>query len=112
MKTQNTTQKAVIFTVDPVQLPGLTTRQINNRLDKIADIDAQIKALEAQRDTLKKEITDAMTSDTLETGAYKVTYKEITTNRFDSKSFKADHAKLYAAYTKPSTSRRFTYKAI
>ena len=111
MKTQETTRAAVVFTVDPVQVSGLTDRQINNRLAKMADLDAQIKALEAQRDALKAEIIESMTGDTRETAAYKVSYKEVTTNRFDSKAFKADFPETYKQYQKQQTCRRFTYAA-
>ena len=110
-QTIQNTNTAVIFTVDPVQVTGLTDRQINNRLAKMADLDAQIKALEAQRDALKAEIIESMTGDTRETAAYKVSYKEVTTNRFDSKAFKADFPETYKQYQKPQTCRRFTYAA-
>ena len=111
MKTA-TQNAAVIFTVNPADiLPVLTERQINNRMKKIADLDAEIKKLQAAREALADEVKQAMKADTIETGAYKITYKEITSARFDSKAFKADHPKQYAAYTKQQTYKRFTYTA-
>lgn len=41
---------------------------------------------------------------------HKATYKEVVSNRFDSKAFKADgYEELYKAYQKPSSSMRFTF---
>lgn len=41
---------------------------------------------------------------------HKATYKEVISNRFDSKAFKADgYEDLYKAYQKPSSSMRFTF---
>lgn len=110
MKTTQNAQTAVIFTLNPEDI-RLTDRQINNRMRKIADLDAQIKALQTARDALADEVKQAMTADTLETADFKVTYKPVTTNRFDSKRFKADHPDQYADYCKPSTCSRFTYTA-
>ena len=40
---------------------------------------------------------------------HKATYKEVISNRFDSGAFKKDHADMYEAYKKPSSSMRFTF---
>lgn len=45
----------------------------------------------------------------LKSDEHKATYKEVVSNRFDSKAFKADHADMYEAYRKPSSSMRFTF---
>ena len=111
MKATQETKAAVIFTVDPVQVESLTDRQLNNRLAKMAGLDAQIKALEAQRDALKAEIISGMNADSRETSVYKVSYKEVNSSRFDSKQFKADFPETYKQYQKTQTCRRFTYAA-
>lgn len=100
---------AKILTFPDVNQGILTDRQINNRMKKIADLDAEIKRLQEEREKVVDEVKAAMTADSIETGNFKVTYKEVTTNRFDTKAFKADHAKLYTAYTKQQTCKRFTY---
>lgn len=38
---------------------------------------------------------------------WKASYKEVTSNRLDSKALKADYAELYAEYSRPQTTRRF-----
>ena len=40
---------------------------------------------------------------------HKATYKEVVSSRFDSKAFGKDHADLYEAYKKPSSTMRFTF---
>lgn len=62
--------------------------------------------IEAAQDAIKAYMA-AQDVDTLTGTDYKITWKSVTSSRFDSKSFKADHADLYTAYSKPSTSRRF-----
>lgn len=104
----NTKTASVIFETT-VSVPVLSSRQVNNRMDKIAAIDAQIKALQEARDALKTEIINAMDSDLMETDRYKIHNTRVTSNKFDSKSFKADHARLYNQCTKETSSTRFSY---
>ena len=68
------------------------------------ELDNEIQAAE---DAIKQVMGD---EETLLAGAFKVTWTPYTTSRFDSTSFKKDHAKLAAAYTKTTTSRRFSVR--
>ncbi|MBQ8617039.1 MAG: hypothetical protein IJ418_05940 [Clostridia bacterium] len=65
------------------------------------ELDAEIATLE---DAIKKEMGDR---EQLIAGAFKVTWKSVTSSRFDSARFKKDHAELAEAYTKVTTARRF-----
>ena len=82
-------------------------------------MEAQIKELlelKRMREELDNEITQAEEAikavmgdeETLLAGAFKVTWTPYTTSRFDSTSFKKDHAELAAAYTKTTTTCRFS----
>ena len=92
----------------------LTLRQQNAMLEAIR----QIRELEvAKREVTKaigeqqQIIKDMMTCkqvEVLELGEYTVRYTTVTTSRFDSAAFKKTHAELYAQYTVPSTSKRFS----
>ena len=66
------------------------------------ELDAEIEAAE---DEIKKVMGE---EETLFAGAFKVSWKTFTSNRFDSTRFKKDHAELAAAYTKTTTARRFS----
>ena len=43
-------------------------------------------------------------------GNHKITWKSVTTERFDSKKFKEEHPDMYQQYVKQSCSRRFNVK--
>ena len=62
---------------------------------------------EARKDALKAILT-ANDLDELTAGRFIVRFTEVKTNRFDSTAFKKEHLDLYKAFTKLSTSRRFT----
>ena len=62
---------------------------------------------EARKDALKAILT-ANDLDELTAGRFIVRFTEVKTNRFDSTAFKKEHLDLYKAFTKLTTSRRFT----
>lgn len=89
----------------------MTNRQIDNRCKKLADLEAQIKALTAAADAIKAEIKADMDADALEeidTGKYKVRYKLVESMRLDSKALKKDLPDVYSLYSRVSTCKRFT----
>ena len=84
---------------------------IENRINKLQELEAQIEALKAEADEIRNEIKadmDAKGVDELRTKNFVVRWKEIVTNRFDSKSFKAKMPELYHQFVKPASSRRLT----
>lgn len=88
-----------------------TNRQIDNRCRKLADIEAQIKALQAAADEIKNEIKKDMEADSLEeidTGKFKVRYKVVESMRLDSRALKNDLPDVYALYSRVSACKRFT----
>ena len=86
-------------------------RALENRIRKLKDLEAQQKALEEQMEKIKEEIKADMRSkgeSEIHTASFVVRFKEVITNRFDSKSFAKDHKSLYEAYTKSQITMRFT----
>lgn len=75
-------------------------RELRRMADEIA---AEIEVL---TDTIKKHMTAAGV-DTLAGTDFKITWKEVYSNRLDSAAFKRDHADLYSQYTRTTTARRF-----
>jgi predicted phage-related endonuclease len=71
---------------------------------KADELQAEITAIQ---DELKAELT-AQDTDELHAGEYKIRFTTVTSNRFDSKSFKALYSELYKQFTKQTTSRRFS----
>ena len=68
------------------------------------ELDVEIAAAE---DAIKSIMGN---EETLLAGAFKVTWTPYTTSRFDSVRFKKEHAELAAAYTKTTTTRRFSVR--
>lgn len=90
----------------------MDNKTINSIMQTIAEYariaeEAQ-RIVEENKELLKEHMT-AEGIDTIIGDEHKATYKEVISNRFDSKAFKADHADMYTAYQKPSTSMRFTF---
>ena len=86
-------------------------RALRNRINKLMQIEEQQKALQEQADKLKEEIKadmEAKRKDEIKAGDYIVRFKKVLSSRFDSKVFKADHAKLFEAYSRPAEVKRFT----
>lgn len=65
------------------------------------ELDAEITAAE---DTIKAAMGD---EETLTAGAYKVTWKPVTSSRIDTAALKKALPEIAAAYTKATTCRRF-----
>lgn len=86
---------------------------INAKFKELAQykmMEAEAKALKEAVEAELKEMMEAEGIDTLIGDEHKATYKEVTSNRFDSKAFKAaGHEDLYKEFSKPSTSMRFTF---
>ena len=71
----------------------------------VEDAKDELEALE--KDAIRRMEERGVTE--LKSDEHKATYKEVVSNRFDSKAFKADHADMYESYRKPSTTMRFTF---
>lgn len=85
---------------------------INEKFRELAQYKLMLEETKKEVETIEAEIKAYMEetgNDTLIGDEHKATYKEVISNRFDSKAFKADHADMYTAYQKPSTSMRFTF---
>ena len=90
-----------------------TMMDYNKAFAELAANKMMLKELEAiikeQEDAIKENMLADGTTEYVGT-EHKATYKEVVSNRFDSKAFKADgYEDLYKAYQKPSTSMRFTF---
>lgn len=82
-----------------------------NRIEKIENLKAEIEALQNEVNALQDAIKSDMESknvDTIEVGDYTVRYKEVSTSRFDSTTFKKAYKSLYNQYLKTTVSKRFT----
>ena len=89
----------------------MTERMIENRIKKLQAIEAQQTELEAAADAIKAELKADLEEkgvDELKTKNFVLRWKEIISNRIDSKALKAALPDVYGQFCKASTSRRFT----
>lgn len=80
-------------------------------IKEIKDYQAMQKDLEKQIDELKAEAIEYLNENELEEfmcDEGKVTYREVISKRFASTEFKKFHKDLYEAFTKATSSMRFT----
>lgn len=91
----------------------ISTMDINAIFAEMAQYKIIMKQAEAEYSRYEEEIKARMTAsgaDEILGNEHHATYKEVVSNRFDSKAFKADgYEDLYKAYQKPSASMRFTF---
>lgn len=91
----------------------MDNKMINEKIVEIRNFENEIKQMQEVVDSLKDELKNEMTArgvDELDTGTFKLTFKEVVSNRFDSKAFQKDNEIIYKAYLKESVSKRFTIK--
>lgn len=75
-------------------------RELKRMAEELA---GEISTLE---DSLKSYMTTTGT-DTIEGSTFKITWKEVTSSRLDSKALKAAAPEMWQRFSKPTTSRRF-----
>ena len=76
-------------------------------LRELRDMEAEVKsAIAVIEDSLKAEML-ANDTEVLAGNDYRITWKTVITNRFDSAAFKLTHADLFAQFSRSTTTRRF-----
>ncbi len=89
----------------------MTDKMIDNRVKKIQSIEAQVKELEAQAESIRAELKadlEGKNLDEYNTGSFIVRWKEVITARLDTKALKNALPDVVASFTRESRSRRFT----
>ena len=88
----------------------MSTNELNATAKEPLSVRSMIAELEAEAEALTDRLKAAMVErgeETLQGDGWKATWKNVTSSRFDSKKFKADHSELYAQYSKKTTTTRF-----
>ena len=92
----------------------MSETELNTAARDLLAVRAMIAELEAEAEALTDKIKGAMVDqgkEVLTGDGWKASWKNVNSSRFDSKAFKADHADLYTAYSKPTTTCRFLISA-
>lgn len=92
----------------------MSTIEIVSKIETLKEWEAMQAEAAAMVESIKDEIKrhmDGIGVEELEAGTYIVRYSTVLSNRFDSTAFKKVMPDVYKAYTKQTTSRRFTVSA-
>lgn len=92
---------------------GITKRQIDNRVERIMELERQEKELAKQRKALENELTKFMdASEELKGKKYWASFKTEAYNPFDSKLFAEKHPRLWKKFHKTGGTRQRFRKGI
>ena len=84
--------------------------ELNSVAKDLISVRQMIDELQAEAEAFTDKLKAAMVeqgTEALQGDGWKATWRNINSSRFDSKSFKADHADLYSQYSKATTTTRF-----
>lgn len=88
----------------------MTEAKLLKKVERIKALEAQAADIQAEIDLLKGQVKEDMEHnglEVMEAGQYKVTWKEVFSNRLDSKRIKAELPDVYSQYLSISVTRRF-----
>lgn len=91
----------------------MSINELEAKVKELLEIRAQIEELEAEKTALEDILKMAMADagrDEMKAGCYSLSWKTITSRRFDASSFKKDHADLAEQYTRETRTCRFLVK--
>jgi len=86
-------------------------KDLSAKVRELKELKVMAEELAAEISTIEDDVKahmDAQGVDEMTVDVFKVRYKAVTSNRFDTTAFKATHAELYGQYTKQTTMRRFS----
>lgn len=89
----------------------MVQRTLMNKVNRLKALEAEKKSIEKQMEVLQGEVKAELQNrgtDETTTGDWIVRFKEVVSNKFNGKQFKADHPRLYQKYMAQSQSMRLT----
>lgn len=92
----------------------MTERMIENRVNKLRELEAQQKEIEAAAEAIRAELKADLEEkgvDELKAKNFILRWKEIISSRLDGKALKAALPDVYGQFCRSSSSRRFTISA-
>lgn len=92
----------------------MSTMDILAKVKALKELEALISEAQADAEAIKDELKAVMIerdTEELDVDVFKIRYKTVKSNRFDTTAFKSTHKELYEQYVKQTESRRFTVSA-
>lgn len=84
--------------------------EISCMVKELRRLNKMVESLNGEIETIQTRIKEEMTTrgvDTLSGDDYRITWKQVLTNRLDSKALKAAMPDLYSRFCKECASKRF-----
>lgn len=88
----------------------MSKTELQSKVDELRELRRMVEELSAEISSIEDELKAhmaALNTDTLHGDNFKLTWKEVTTSRIDSKALKAEAPELWQRYSKQTTTRRF-----
>ncbi len=86
----------------------MSIKEIESKAQELQELKRMKEELEAEIEAAQDEIKAAMgDQEAITAGAYKITWKAVTSSRLDGKALKAALPEIAARFTITSTARRF-----
>lgn len=92
------------MSMNEVDMTAKELLSVRSEIEKLQEL------AEALTDQLKAVMIDQGT-ETIRGDGWHASWKNVTSSRFDSKAFRAEHADLFTAFSKPVTTCRFVIGA-
>ena len=89
----------------------MSINDMEMKIAKLQEWEQLLEEAKAEVESLKDEIKAEMQSrntEEMSAGRYIVRWTSVLSNRFDTTTFKREHAEMYKQYTKQTASRRFS----
>ena len=89
----------------------MATNELITKLNELTELRKMADDLNAEIEAIQEEIKAHMTeadTDTITAGAFKVTWKAITSTRIDTTALRKDLPEVWQEYGKTTTTRRFS----
>lgn len=85
--------------------------EINTLIEELNELEAIAEEAKAEAEAIKdslKAIMAEQDTEELITDRFVIHWTSVLSNRFDTTTFKREHAEMYKQYTKQTASRRFS----
>ena len=89
----------------------MSTNELTKKIRALKELQALMEEAQAEADAIKDELKAYMIetgTEEMSVDVFKVRYLVVKSSRFDAAAFKRTHADLYAQYTRPTETHRFT----
>ena len=89
----------------------MSTKDLTEKVRSLKELEALIAEAQAEAESIKDELKAEMINRNTEemmVDVFKIRYKTVKSNRFDTIAVKSTHKELYSQYIKQTESRRFT----